>query len=356
LQPSPTFAADERRAIRIWLWAVAALVALMVVVGGATRLTESGLSITEWKPITGIVPPLSASDWAIEFQKYKEIPQYRMLNQGMSLEDFKFIFFWEWAHRFLGRVIGFAFAIPLAYFWLRGRIDRALGGKLLVLLGLGALQGAIGWWMVVSGLVDRVSVAPYRLAVHLTFAFVLYAALIWTASGLRPVNEGGSRAARIGATVVLIAAFVQIFAGAVLAGLDAGRSFNTWPLMDGRWVPLSSTLLPLEPWWRNLFENPPMAQFIHRAGAYVLFAVALVHALTAGPAATGRARILFGLVLLQACVGILTLIHVVPLGLALAHQFGAVIVVGFATFHLRALSTPATDPGLQLGRLVPGRP
>jgi cytochrome c oxidase assembly protein subunit 15 len=334
-------ATRSTRPVRIWLLAVALLVAATVVVGGATRLTESGLSITEWKPVTGVLLPLSTDAWDAEFAKYKEIPQYNQLNRGMSLGEFKTIYFWEWTHRLLGRVIGFVFLLPLIFFWARGYLSRALAPKLALLFVLGGLQGAIGWWMVTSGLANRVSVAPYRLAVHLTLAFLIFAALIWIAHSLGPQRrETIARSVRAGAWAVIAVAFVQVFLGAIVAGLDAGMSFNTWPLMDGHFIPPLDGLTPLEPVWRNLFENPMTAQFVHRMVGYALFVAATLHAWqTRGTALSKSAIVLFGLVTAQATIGILTLVHVVPISLALLHQFGALAVIGHAAPHVRRAQT-----------------
>lgn len=332
--------APSLRPVKIWLLLVALLVAAMVLVGGATRLTESGLSITEWNPVTGAVPPLSQEAWQAEFDKYKQIPQYQQVNRGMSLDEFKTIFLWEWAHRLLGRVIGFAFALPLLYFWFRGYLSRELAPKLILLFGLGGAQGAIGWWMVTSGLVNRVSVAPYRLAIHLTIAFLIFACLIWVARSLAPPRkEHVPAGVKAGAWIVLVIAFVQVFLGAIVAGLDAGMSFTTWPLMDGRFIPSSGSLLAMEPDWRNLFENPMTAQFVHRMVAYTLFIAAGLHALQArGTPVARSAVVLFGIVAVQACIGIVTLVHVVPISLALLHQFGALAVIGHGTGYLRRVS------------------
>lgn len=333
-------ATQSLRPVRIWLLVVALLVAAMVLVGGATRLTESGLSITEWKPVTGALPPLSAKGWDAEFSKYKQIPQYQQLNRGMSLDEFKTIFFWEWGHRLLGRVIGFVFLIPLIFFWWRGHLSRSLAPKLFVLFVLGGLQGAIGWWMVASGLVDRVSVAPYRLAVHLTFAFFLFAAIVWVVRSLSPRSESVPPGVKWGAGAVLVMAFVQVFLGAIVAGLDAGLSFTTWPLMDGRLIPSLDSLTAMEPAWRNLFENPMTSQFVHRMTAYALLIAAILHAIQARGTPLGKSAIvLAGLVLLQAVLGVLTLVHLVPISLALAHQLGALFVIGHGAGHVQRTTT-----------------
>ncbi len=266
---------DHARAIRLWLFTVAALVFAMVLVGGATRLTESGLSITEWQPLTGTLPPLNAAQWQSEFEKYQAIPQYRQLNAGMSLADFKAIYWWEWAHRLIGRIIGVVFFVPLVWFLWRGWIPRQRRAGLWIILALGALQGAIGWWMVASGLVGRVEVSQYRLGTHLILACLIYVALLWT--GTRWQEESVSRkldqavppiSIRTGAIGLLVLLLAQIYFGALVAGLRAGHAYNTWPLIDGSFVPQSSRLLFEVPLWRNFFENPLTVQFDHRMLGY----------------------------------------------------------------------------------------
>ncbi|MBB3998252.1 cytochrome c oxidase assembly protein subunit 15 [Aureimonas pseudogalii] len=339
----PARIARDRTAIRLWLYAIAALILALVVVGGATRLTESGLSITEWKPIHGIVPPLSEAEWLEEFQLYQRIPQYQELNQGMSLSGFKTIFWWEWAHRFLARSVGFAFALPLAFFWATGRVEGWLKPRLLALLALGGLQGGIGWWMVASGLVERTDVSQYRLAVHLTMACIIFAAILWIARGLvtrpsEPPPTGHSR--HVGLLIVALA-LVQIYLGGLVAGLNAGLAFNTWPLMDGRLVP--GNLFAMTPVWRNFFESVMTVQFVHRCGAYLLFAVVVIHAVAALRIA-GRSRHAQGAVWLalavtmQAALGITTLLLQVPIGWALMHQAGALVVLAGSVIHARGLT------------------
>ena len=259
-----------RRAVRLWLWAMAALVFAMVVVGGATRLTESGLSITEWQPVAGALPPLSAADWQAEFEKYKTIPQYQQLNRGMSLEAFKVIYWWEWTHRLLGRVIGIVFLLPFLWFLWRGAIAPPLRMRLAGIFVLGAIQGAVGWWMVASGLADRVEVSQYRLAFHLTLASMIFAALIFAAESLspRPMVPVPKRI-NAGARALVGLVLVQIYLGALVAGLRAGLLYNTWPLIDGRFVPSPHDLLFNAPWWRNIFENPLTVQFDHRMVAFM---------------------------------------------------------------------------------------
>jgi cytochrome c oxidase assembly protein subunit 15 len=328
---------DPMRNVRRWLWAVAALVAGMVMLGGATRLTGSGLSITEWNVVTGVFPPLTDAAWLAEFEKYKAIPQYQQINKGMSLADFKFIYFWEWAHRLLGRIVGFAFAIPLAFFWWRGKIDRALGAKLLVLLFLGGLQGFIGWWMVASGLSVRTDVSQYRLAVHLTLACIIFVGLIWVAATLLPRRETGRRGKTF-AVILIALSLVQVFLGAIVAKTNAGLTFNTWPLIDGAFHPRREQLFILEPWWRNFFENVLAVQFNHRMTAYLLWFAALGYALYQMRAAASReAWMLFALITAQAVLGIFTLLYVVPLSLGLAHQAGAVVVLAYASYHAARL-------------------
>ncbi|MDF2996874.1 MAG: cytochrome oxidase assembly [Xanthobacteraceae bacterium] len=331
------------RPVRIWLYAVAALIVLMVVVGGATRLTESGLSIVEWKPVTGVLPPLSEAAWQAEFQKYQQIPQYQLVNKGMSLAEFRTIFWWEWAHRLLGRLIGFVFLLPFLFFLWRGLIDRALGWRLGGLFVLGGLQGAVGWWMVSSGLATRVDVSQYRLAIHLTLACTILFATIAVADGLRPGAgpEAASGRVRGLARLLPILVLVQIFLGGLVAGLDAGLTFTTWPLMDGHFIPPLESLLVQQPAWRNFFENVLTVQFDHRMFAYALWGLTLLHwldARRAGGAAGRRALLLFGLVSAQAVLGIMTLIHQVPIDIALAHQFGATIVLIAATIHAARLA------------------
>ncbi|MEX0955732.1 MAG: COX15/CtaA family protein [Rhizobiaceae bacterium] len=329
-----------RAQVRWWLYVVALVLFALFVVGGATRLTESGLSITEWKPIHGVIPPLSDADWEEEFAKYRQIPQFEQLNSDMTLAEFKTIFWWEWAHRFIARGVGFLVALPLAFFWLTERLESHLKPKLVGLFMLGALQGAIGWWMVASGLSERVSVSQYRLAVHLLMACLIFTATLAIARGLAPHSAGPSDARnRRFAGWLVVAVLAQIFLGALVAGLDAGMTYNTWPQMDGRLLP--DGLLVMEPAWVNLFENPKTVQFIHRLGAYALLVLAIWHAVTAWRAEwdsthARRALVLLALVVAQAAIGITTLLLVVPLGWALAHHAFAIVLLGFAAAHWRA--------------------
>ncbi|MFB9172483.1 COX15/CtaA family protein [Roseibium salinum] len=336
----------NRVMIRWWLYCVCALILAMVVVGGATRLTESGLSITEWKPIHGVIPPLSEAEWEEELEKYRQIPEYQIINKGMSLDEFKVIFWWEWGHRLLGRLIGVVYFVPMVTFWAAGRIEPWLKPRLVVGLALGGLQGFVGWWMVASGLVDRVDVSQYRLAVHLTLALIIFAYLFWLARRLaslsEPADEEQGRLAGLG-RLVLGLVFVQIFLGGLVAGLNAGLTFNTWPLMDGKIVP--GGLLAMQPAWLNFFENVMTVQFQHRMTAYLLVVVALV--LTYSTFKVSRRKELRraaahvgGFILLQAIIGILTLIWMVPLSVALIHQGFAVFVLAAFVDYMAALKGP----------------
>jgi heme a synthase len=334
-----SYASSSSLALRLWLLVVAGLTFAMVLVGGATRLTESGLSIVEWKPLTGTVPPLRESAWQAEFEKYKTIPQYQQVNRGMTLDEFKLIYWWEWTHRLLGRLIGAAFLLPFLWFLWRGAVDAALRGWLWAIFGLGALQGGVGWWMVASGLAERVNVSPYRLAFHLTLACAIFALIVWTIQRLRP-QPLTSAPMRLRATAIVLLALVlcQIYWGALVAGLRAGLLYNTWPLIDGHVVPAAASLFFNEPWWRNLFENPLTVQFTHRGIAYLLFIAVLLHA--ADAARAGRRALAFALavaVTIQAALGIATLLYQVPIGLALAHQGMAVVVLAIAVMHAERL-------------------
>lgn len=344
--PTSSASVHETNAVQAWLWAIALLVLVMVGVGGATRLTGSGLSITEWRPIMGALPPLSDADWHDAFGKYRAIPQYQQVNKGMSLAEFKAIFWWEWGHRFLGRVIGLAFALPLAWFWWRGAISGRLGRQLVGLLALGALQGGMGWYMVMSGLTERTSVSQYRLAAHLGLAILIFGLLVWTALDMARPRKRAVRLDTITprlrrmAHILVALVFAQILLGALVAGLKAGFTYNTWPLMDGKLVP--SGLFLETPWYANFFENITMVQFNHRITAYVVLIVAAWHAWSvhrvADDARVSRsAWALLAAIVAQAAIGIWTLLAVVPLSLGIAHQTGAVIVFGLAVWHLHCI-------------------
>jgi len=328
------------RAVRLWLLTAAAMIFLTLVVGGATRLTESGLSIVEWKPVTGVLPPFSESEWQAEFTKYQAIPQYRELNRGMSLDAFKVIYWWEWSHRLLARLTGAVFLLPFLFFLWRGAIPPGLRGRLWVIFFAGGALGAVGWWMVSSGLTQGVSVSQYRLAFHLALASAIYAAILWTSQQL--VEQVPSEAPirlRVGALAIAILLLLQIYLGALVAGLDAGLVFNTWPLIDGSLVPAAGRLWFIQPAWRNVFENTLTVQFDHRMLAYVIWLVATLHACDAWRTRRDlSAGVLAGVVTLQAGLGIATLLHQAPLSLALAHQMLAIVVFTMAVIHAERLS------------------
>jgi cytochrome c oxidase assembly protein subunit 15 len=352
----PDPAGRARGLIRLWIACLAALVFAMVVVGGATRLTQSGLSIVEWKPVTGVVPPLSQSEWQAEFDRYKTIPQYQRLNRGMSLEEFKTIFWWEWSHRLLGRALGVVFLLPFLFFLWRGLIDRRLAGALIAIFALGAFQGAVGWWMVSSGLTERVVVSQYRLAFHLTLACLIYAALVVTADrcASRPPETPAPRRIALTAAGLAMLVLAQIYLGALVAGLHAGLIYNTWPLIDGALVPPVSSLLFDQPAWRNFFENPLTVQLDHRMLAYGIVVIAVFHVVDVRRNVEGRmvrigAALLAAIVCAQAALGIVTLLAAAPLALAMLHQAMALAVLTVATLHAsRAVALPAPSPARQL--------
>jgi heme a synthase len=336
---------DARFAVRFWLIAVAGLVFLMVMVGGATRLTESGLSITQWKPVTGVLPPLSGAEWQAEFDRYKQIPQFAKLNADMTLDGFKAIFWWEWAHRLLARVVGAAFILPALWFWWKGQLKGALGRQVAVATGLLALEPIVGWWMVSSGLSERTEVAQERLALHLLIAAATFGALIYAAVGLgdRPWSKTAPRGFVISAWMFAALVFCQLGLGALVAGLRAGLIYNTWPLMG-------SSLVPGEAFrpdaLQAILSDAATAQFDHRMIAYAVVAFALLQAIAALRAAPGspllsRTFVLAAVALLQVGLGIATLLALVPLELALAHQALALALFGLAVVHLRATEMEA---------------
>lgn len=327
-----------RRGVRLWLVLIFVLVAAMVLVGGLTRLTDSGLSITEWKPITGAIPPMSTADWTAEFQKYQQSPQYELMNRGMTLGEFQFIYWWEWGHRQLGRLIGLVWGLGFLGFWLSGRIPPGWTRRLLLLGVLGGLQGAIGWWMVSSGLTGRmVSVASYRLATHLGIAFVILGVTGWFILSL-----GRSEAALLQArrmrearlfglgTGLMHLGFLQILLGALVAGIDAGRAFPTWPLMNGHFFPEDAFYVPHGPWYLAFFENPGLVQFIHRMSGYLLVALGLAAWAAARRSAHATTRSAFAAVavmlIVQMTLGIFTALYAAPLHIAIVHQAGAILV------------------------------
>ena len=327
-----------RRGVRLWLVVLFLMVAAMIAVGGLTRLTDSGLSITEWKPILGAIPPLSEVDWQTAFGKYQATDEFRLQNSGMTLEAFKSIYWWEWGHRQLGRAIGLVWAIGFAGFLIARRIPPAWRGRLLLVGALGGLQGAIGWWMVSSGLSgDRVDVASYRLAVHLGLAFVILGTLAWYVFDLGRSQVSLLQARRAGeprlfvlSTGLMYFAFLQILLGALVAGIDAGRGFPTWPLMNGQFFPADAFYVPGRPVWAAFFENPGLVQFIHRMSSYVLFAFGIVVWLGGRQSVHANTRMAFhammGMLVVQMAIGIATVLTAAHPHVAITHQLGAVIL------------------------------
>jgi len=334
----------DARAVAVWLLGVAALVWIMIAIGGATRLTGSGLSIMEWAPLSGTLPPMSEAEWNRLYELYRTIPQYQLVNAGFGLDGFKEIFWLEWIHRLWGRLIGLAYAAGLAWFWIRGRIPAGAKPRLLLLLALGGLQGAVGWYMVASGFdADRTAVSPYRLVIHLGLALLIYGALLWTALGLlRPVADAPpeARPVRSMVRVSFWCLVLAMLAGGFVAGLRAGLTYNTFPLMDGRLVP--EGYLDLSPVWRNLVANIVAVQFNHRvlatlAGLVAAGAVwAALRRLSAG-FARHAVFALGGAVALQYALGVATLLHAVPVSLGTLHQTTAVLVLTTALVALHAL-------------------
>ena len=337
----------ERRPVIIWLVALAVMVFAMVVIGGITRLTESGLSIVEWRPLTGILPPLNPADWQALFERYQATPEYRKLNFGMSLESFKAIFWWEYTHRLWGRLIGIVFLVPFLWFAWTGRIERRLKPRLIGLFALGAVQGALGWWMVRSGLADDPFVSQYRLAAHLGLALVIYGALIWIAFDLaypRATWPPSARRLRQGSMAVLLLVALTILAGAFMAGLDAGMIMNAFPLMGGRLVP--EDLWLIEPPLWNLFENPVTVQFAQRLlGMTTVVAVLTLWWAIGRGQATGGSRRAVGwtaaMTLAQLGLGIATLLTQVPVTLGVLHQAGAVVLLTLVLWTAHHLGRPA---------------
>jgi cytochrome c oxidase assembly protein subunit 15 len=325
---SPSRPAPKPRAIAGWLIAVAALVFLMVIVGGITRLTESGLSMVRWEPISGAIPPMSAAEWQAEFAAYKATPEYQKVNRGMSLDEFKAIFFWEYLHRLIGRLIGLAFAVPLLWFAWKRAIPPGYRWRLTALLALGGMQGAIGWWMVASGLIDRPDVSHIRLAIHLLAALFIFAGLIWTALDLRELaRDQRARPARLIALPVIALGLLtlQLLLGAFTAGLDAGFAFSSWPKMGEDWFPAGAPML--EPALRNLVDNPIVVQFVHRWFAWIAAAGVVALAWAARNHAPRAAIFLVALVALQMALGIATLLSGVAIPIAAAHQAVAALLL-----------------------------
>lgn len=333
----------SRRAIRVWLYVLFALVSLMIVIGGLTRLTDSGLSITEWRPVTGALPPISDAAWQLEFDKYKQSPEYQLQNTFMQLADFKQIYWWEWGHRQLGRVIGLVWVVGFGFFMASRRIPAGWAKRLLIVGGLGALQGVVGWWMVASGLVGgRVDVQSYRLAVHLGLAFIILGVIAWYSFLLEKKEVDLIQARRVSeqklfslSTGMMHFAFLQIILGALVAGIDAGRAYPTWPDMNGQFFPADAFYVPdgnggLLPVWHAFFENPGLVQFMHRMAGYALFVFAIIAWLEGRRSAYANTRQAFNLmmlvVIIQVGLGISTVINSAQLGIAIMHQIGAIVL------------------------------
>lgn len=326
---------QKQKSIAVWLFVCCAMVFIMVVVGGVTRLTESGLSIVEWQPVSGTLPPMSQNDWDEFHQKYQETPQYQKINKGMSVDEFKSIFWWEYIHRLLGRLIGLVFFIPFVYFLIRKQIDKPLGIKLSGIFVLGGLQGLMGWYMVMSGLVNDPHVSQYRLTAHLGLAFVIFAAMFWVATDLLydkdksphdPEALRGIRRFSIGLTWLI---FIMVLSGGLVAGIRAGLAYNTFPLMNGHFIP--PEIFMLEPWWRNFFDNMATVQFDHRMIAWILmFTIPYFWFKARKQQLSDSAKLACNLLLImlviQAGLGISTLLLAVPLTLAAAHQGGAMLL------------------------------
>lgn len=341
--PSETIPPQQLQVAR-WLLACCALVFAMVVLGGATRLTHSGLSIVEWQPLVGAIPPLSQQDWQELFDKYRQTPEYLKKNAGMSLDAFKDIFWLEYFHRLLGRVIGVAFLLPFLWFLARGRLTAPLGWKLAGIFLLGGLQGAMGWYMVKSGLVDNPRVSQYRLTAHLSLAFVIYSAMLWTALDLLDrgmhAAENSARRLRTWAWVITALICYMVVSGGFVAGTRAGLAYNTFPLMHGHVVP--PDYFALAPWYENFFSNVGAVQFNHRAGAWLLAGLVpwfwwrALH--TPLPDRTRRlCHLLLAAVALQITLGITTLLNAVPVALGTAHQGTALAVLTVALILNHAL-------------------
>ena len=331
----------DRRAVAAWLLCCAALVFAIVVVGGVTRLTHSGLSIVEWQPLVGTIPPLTTEDWKALFAKYQQTPEFKLVNFHMDVEGFKRIFWWEYFHRLLGRLIGLVFLAPFLWFLARGRIERRVAWQLAGVFVLGALQGALGWYMVKSGLVEDPRVSHFRLTAHLGLALAIFAAELWIALGLlgRGRDQGPSSALTKFALGIVAIVFLMSLTGGFVAGLRAGKAYNTFPLMNGHWIP--PEILMLEPWWRNFLYNMATVQFVHRTIAWLLiFAVPIFWWRAMASPLTPRARLachlLAAALALQVSLGIATLLAAVPVALGAAHQGGAVVLLAAALWHAHA--------------------
>lgn len=348
---------ERRRRLRLWLWSVAGMTLLTLVVGGVTRLTQSGLSIVDWDPLMGVIPPLTDAQWEAAFDAYRAHPEYLELRRGMDLAEFRFIYFWEYLHRLVARAIGLVFLLPFGYFALKGYLTRPLAGRALALFGLGAAQGAMGWFMVTSGLVDVPRVSHYRLAAHLSLAFVIFGYAVWLArdlalAGTRPeVGDRTRTIVRRGLAAVGVLLGIQIVWGAFVAGLDAGFYYNTFPLMAGSLLP--PDFLRLEPGLRNLVENPSAVQWMHRLlgtlllGAVVAFWFAVRRAPDPDPRTLRLNTALLVGTALQYALGVLTLVWIVPVWLGVTHQAVALLLVGVwvvQVHHARHLQRPDARP------------
>lgn len=324
--------------VRAWLLVVAVMVYAMILVGGATRLTDSGLSITEWRPLLGAIPPMTAADWNAAFDKYRTMTaQAATVNPDMDMAGFQAIYWWEWSHRQLGRVIGVVFAVPFLFFWLTGRTTPKLMPHLIALFVLGGLQGLVGWWMVASGVnTELTSVAPYRLMFHFCLALFIIAYCFWLWLELGANREETPKAAYGWATALIWIAGVQMALGALVAGLDAGRGYIDWPLMNGQVIP--QAMWALDPWWKNLTENEATTQFLHRLTAYVLLAAAAFAAWKFRKTVSSF-TVLASLIFAQAALGVLTLVNAAPVNLSLLHQaLGTVVLL--ATVRLLWKTSP----------------
>ncbi len=336
-------------AVRKWLWFIASLVFFLIMLGGLTRLTDSGLSITVWDPVMGAIPPMSEADWTKVFDLYKQTTEFKAQNSAMTMPEFKRIFWWEWSHRFLGRVIGVAFAVPFMIFLIMRRLSAGMVFRLLVLFILGGAQGALGWYMVQSGLTGRVDVSQYRLAAHLVLASILFAAIVWVVLGIgrkRSMNWSSNGFISI---LILLLVLLQIAAGGFVAGLDAGHASYEWPKMNGLWIP--EGINAMKPWWKNALENALAVQFNHRILGYIVMVLAIMHAWSTFRLSS---MLLAYAVFVQLCLGILTVVMKVPMGFALAHQATAMLVLALAVANVHALTLsqlPGSGPQLYRQRL-----
>ncbi len=359
--PKAFTAPDTDRAMFWWLMVVGVFVCAMILVGGATRLTDSGLSITEWRPVTGAIPPLTAQGWEEELEKYRQIPEYQIQNRGMSMAEFQFIYWWEWGHRQLGRTLGLVYFLPFVFFLGTGRAPRRLRPRLWALFALGGLQGAIGWWMVSSGLSERLDVSQYRLATHLTLAFLILGLTLWTALELRYGETRVSRRTRYfpWAAAFWAAILLQVALGAFVAGLDAGTIHTSWPGFNGQLIP--DGYLSGLPFWQAIFESRPAVQFQHRWFAYALVvaagALAWAYHASGDRVMRNFALILPGVIALQAVLGIATLMAAAPLSLSLLHQGGAIalFLTAGAAAWTAARALPVQDSSDMMARPITSR-